>query len=321
MVKRLARRKKDSGGGGGNAPWLNTFADLMNLLLCFFVLLFSLSTVSEQKFEDVSISMANAFGVFEGGGSSNDGNGRMISAGISQLNELDQFLSSMGRTPEGNNNSENNTNSNSQGKNSSSGSQEILDTKGNTKGVQEGAKGADSPIEDSNTSLKKALSVLQAAMQEETTGMYDKVSDLVEQYSMKSDATLSLDSNYQYVQLTLRGSVFFDSGSAEIKKDAYKILNNLGKILENFEGHYVEITGHTDNIPISSSVYQDNNWLSSARALNAADYLIKQCGVDPDYLKYSGRGEYEPIARNSTAEGRARNRRIEIKIYNSYYNH
>lgn len=320
MVKQLARRKKDSGGGGGNAPWLNTFADLMNLLLCFFVLLFSMSTVSEQKFEDVSISFANALGVFEGGGSSITGEGRMISAGISQLNELDVFLNSMGETTKGSNTSKNNTNSSNNGANNSSGSQEVLDMEANEEGVQEGAMGSDSPLENDKNSLQKALSVLQSAMQEETREMYDKASDLTEKYNIKDDATLSLDSNYQYVQLTLKGSVFFDSGSAEIKKEAYRILNNLGKILENFKGHHVEIIGHTDNVPITSSVYRDNNWLSSARALNAADYLIEKCGVDPDYLKYSGRGEYDPIASNSTAEGRGRNRRIEIKIYNSYYN-
>ena len=69
---------------------------------------------------------------------------------------------------------------------------------------------------------------------------------------------------------------------------------------------------------MTSSAYRDNNWLSSARALNAAEYLIDNSGLDPTNLKYSGRGEYEPIASNSTEEGRAKNRRIEIKIYNAY---
>jgi chemotaxis protein MotB len=315
----LARKKKESSGGGEIAPWMATFADLMNLLLCFFVLLFSLSTVSEQKFEDVSISMANSFGVFEGGGSDINGEGRLISAGVSQLTELSQFINDMGKSSDGLSDSSNDANANDS-KESSSGSQEIMDTDADAEGVQEGSKGADSPMENDSQSIKEALSLLQAQMKDETKNMYNKTSSLTEKYDLQNYVELSLDSNYQYVQLTIRGSVLFDSGSADIREEAYSIFTNLGKILEKFEGHSIEITGHTDNIPISNSNFRDNNWLSSARALNAAEYLIDKCGIDPDFLKYSGRGEYDPIASNSTAAGRAKNRRIEIKVYNRYYN-
>lgn len=314
----MARKKKVSGGGGDSAPWLATFADLMNLLLCFFVLLFSLSTVSEQKFEEVSISMANSFGVFEGGGSSIDGKGKLISAGVSQLREIDQFLNYMEKSPDGTSTSDSAKSSDAQ--KSSSGSQEILDTKANAEGVQEGSKGADSQTENDSQSIRDAISVLQNATRNETENMYHKTEDLSEKYKLLNYAELSLDSNYQYVQLTIRGSVLFDSGSADIKKEAYSIFDNIGKILDKFPGHYIEVTGHTDNMPISNSNYSNNNWLSSARALNAATYLIDECGIDPNYIKYSGRGEYDPIASNKTASGRAKNRRIEIKIYNRYYN-
>lgn len=315
----MARKKKVSGGGGDNAPWLATFADLMNLLLCFFVLLFSLSTVSEQKFEEVSISMANSFGVFEGGGSAIDGKGKLISAGVSQLREIDQFLNYMEKSPDGTSTSDNSAKS-SDAKKSTSGSQEILDTKANAEGIQEGSKGADAQTENDSQSIRDALSVLQNATRNETENMYHKTEDLSEKYKLLNYAELSLDSNYQYVQLTIRGSVLFDSGSADIKKEAYSIFDNIGKILDKFPGHYIEVTGHTDNMPISNSNYSNNNWLSSARALNAATYLIDDCGIDPNYMKYSGRGEYDPIASNKTAAGRAKNRRIEIKIYNRFYN-
>ncbi|MDF2510882.1 MAG: hypothetical protein K0S04_748 [Herbinix sp.] len=327
VVKELARKKKESGEGGGGAPaWMATFGDLMNLLLCFFVLLFSLSTVSEQKFEDVSISMANSFGVFEGGGSSIDGEGKLIATGISQLNELDMLFDSMGRASQGaiesestsgaSQNSENDSSSN-QNMDTSSGSKGIMNTQSDVEGIQDTTKGADSSAE--TESIQSALSTLQSAMEHETENMYDKTSSLSEKYELKNFVELSMDSNYQYVQLTLKGSILFDSGSADIKEEAFPIFESLGKILESYQGHSIEITGHTDNVPMTSSSYPDNNWLSSARALNAAEYLINNCGIDPDYLKYSGRGEYEPVASNSTAAGRAKNRRIEIKIYNRYY--
>lgn len=151
-----------------------------------------------------------------------------------------------------------------------------------------------------------------------TSGMYDQVSNLSDQYNLGDYLELSIDPNNQFVQMTMKGSVLFDSGSAEIKDGAKPILTKIGELLSKFGGYSIEIVGHTDNVPMNSSTYRDNNWLSSARALNAAEYLIDVCGIDPETLKYSGRGEYEPVSSNSTPEGRARNRRIEIKIYNQY---
>jgi len=130
---------------------------------------------------------------------------------------------------------------------------------------------------------------------------------------------LSIDPEYRYVQLSMRGSILFDSGKAELRPEAEPILSKIGEVLKNFDGYIIEIIGHTDNVPVSkSNIYKNNNWLSSARAINAAEYLIDKCNLDPERLKYSGRGEYEPVADNSTPEGRAKNRRIEIRIYNEY---
>ncbi len=91
------KRKPDEVKPG--AAWMNTFADLMNLLLCFFVLLFSMSTVDAQKFELVAASFAQTFSIFSAGGAA-IGDGIMISNGVSQLNELDEYISSMGYAAE-----------------------------------------------------------------------------------------------------------------------------------------------------------------------------------------------------------------------------
>ncbi len=315
----MARKKQESGGGGGLAPWLATFADLMNLLLCFFVLLFSLSTISEEKFEDISISMANSFGVFEAGGASVNP-GQLISAGMSQLNELDNFFNSMGKTVEGESDSSDITNS-EQGVEGSSGSDDIINEDEGIEGSDEG-EGSEGTQDSENkdVGIEEALEKIEEEMAAETSEMYDKVSDLADQYNLSDYMELSIDPEFQFVELTLKGSVLYDSGDAEIKKLAKPVLNRVGDILNQFEGFRIEIIGHTDNVPMSSSVFKDNNWLSSARALNAAEYLIDISGIDPDKLKYSGRGEYDPIASNATAEGRAKNRRIEIRIYNKYSN-
>lgn len=321
----MARKKREEGGGGGNAPWLNTFADLMNLLLCFFVLLFAMSDVDSQKFEELSISMANSIGIFEAGGSSL-GTGNLISSGMTQLTQLDDYFNSMGKSSEGS--SDPNDQSNSEG--GSGGTQNTdgaLDDEGQNGSQGENpGEGSQNNQTDSSQGTKQdeeigidqAMGKIQMEREAVSAGMYDSISDLTEFNNLGDYIELSMDEDYRYVQLTLKGSILFSSGDADIKKVAEPILMKIGEILKRFEEHGIEITGHTDNVPMSSATYRDNNWLSSARALNAAEFLIDKCDVDPDKLKYSGRGEYEPIASNATADGRAKNRRIEIKIYNEY---
>ena len=89
-------------------------------------------------------------------------------------------------------------------------------------------------------------------------------------------------------------------------------------ILEHYGGETtIEIEGHTDNVPISSAKFADNEELSSARALSVFYYLTENTSLDPVMLKHAGMGERVPIADNSTEEGRSKNRRVEIKIYNA----
>ena len=89
------------------------------------------------------------------------------------------------------------------------------------------------------------------------------------------------------------------------------------KILERYSEGIIEVEGHTDNVPISSGRFASNNELSSARALAVFDYFTANTNLDPAKIKHSGRGEYVPVADNSSEEGRAKNRRVEIKIYHS----
>ncbi|MGN0305499.1 MAG: flagellar motor protein MotB, partial [Lachnospiraceae bacterium] len=90
----MAKRQKEE-LQGPSKEWMNTFADLMNLLLCFFVLLFSMSTVDAQKFEMIAASFSQTFSIFSAG-SRAIGDGVLISAGVSQLNELDRYINSTG---------------------------------------------------------------------------------------------------------------------------------------------------------------------------------------------------------------------------------
>jgi len=326
-VKALGKRKRPESSSGGNAPWLNTFADLMNLLLCFFVMLFAYSDLSEEKFEALSMSMANSIGILEAGGSS-VGQEQLISSGMSQLNNLSKMFDSVGkrvhgtRDPEASLKAGDNFKEEGSKDNVLKGNQGVTGdkiTEGTDASGSDGSNiGGKNDSQDKEIGLDEAIERLQEEKKKLTGEMYDQVSDLRELYNLTGDTELKMDPQYQYVQLELKGSVLYDSGSADIRKEAEPVLKKIGKLLKRFEGYEIEIVGHTDNVPMVSGAFKDNNWLSTARALNAAQFLIDNCDLDPAHLKYSGRGEYEPVSSNATSEGRAKNRRIEIKIYNKY---
>ncbi|MBO5474190.1 MAG: flagellar motor protein MotB [Lachnospiraceae bacterium] len=262
----MAKKKPDEPPKGAPA-WQSTFADLMNLLLCFFVLLFSMSTVDAQKFEEVVASFNQTFSIFSAGATA-IGDGILVSNGVSQLNELDEYINSTGKMDEG----------------------EI---------VSEDVANAQQKVEE--------------AQLEEAEELAEKIQEAVDERGMGED--IDLDFTTQYVQLTLKGALLFDSGSTLLKEEAKPVLEQVGLILEKYADGTIEIEGHTDNVPMSGAKYSNNDELSSGRALSVFNYLLSVANLDPANVKHAGRGEYVPVADNSTAEGRAKNRRVEIKIY------
>jgi len=119
------------------------------------------------------------------------------------------------------------------------------------------------------------------------------------------------------VQLTMKGALLFESGKSELKQNSLVVLDKAGVILERYgENTTIEIEGHTDNVPINSARFASNEELSSARALSVFYYLVENTSLDPLMLKHAGMGDRMPIADNSTIEGRSKNRRVEIRIYN-----
>lgn len=111
--------------------------------------------------------------------------------------------------------------------------------------------------------------------------------------------------------------VMFDSGEADLKPDGAAVLVKVAGILAQHPALKIHVIGHTDNVPIRAGARNrfPSNWeLSTARATAAVRFLTEKAGVDPKRLGAVGYGEFRPVADNSTAEGRARNRRIAITI-------
>lgn len=270
----MARRKKQEGPAGSPA-WMNTFSDLMNLLLCFFVLLFSMSTIDQEKFEEVVRSLQSTFSIFDGGGSSFT-DGVLISSGVSQLAELNDFYELMGENEDAQN-------------------QQIAETQQQYEEM-------------------KNQEMLEASEQ-----MGEEIQAQLNAGGI-GNGEVDIQVEAQYVMLTLNGSVLFDSGSAAIRQGAYEFISKIGDILVRYDKYDIQIIGHTDSVPQSSSnmKYSDNMELSQGRAYSVYTYLKDNKGMDVTTMGCMGRGETSPVASNDTAEGRAQNRRVEIKIFNEY---
>lgn len=116
------------------------------------------------------------------------------------------------------------------------------------------------------------------------------------------------------VYISLADNMLFRSGSYEISDRAMAVLGKIAKIIKDYNSYDVMVEGNTDNVPISRTNIR-NNWdLSALRASSVVQVLQNRFGVDPSRLTAAGRGEYNAVADNGSADGRERNRRTEIII-------
>ncbi|MCR5256412.1 MAG: flagellar motor protein MotB [Acetatifactor sp.] len=270
-------KKKQEDPPAGSPAWMATFSDLMNLLFCFFVLLFSMSTMDEAKYNEMVAAMNSTFSIFQAGATA-IGEGILISSGVSQLNNLDDYINEYGKA---------------------------ADSDKDVDALEEFVSGA------SEEQLQDALESKYLQSNEEIA---EKIEEAVSENNMSDQIEVSFTA--QYVQLSMKGALLFDSGSAELKDSSESVLLKVGVILEKYAEGTIEIDGHTDNVPIKSARFADNEELSSARALSVFYYLANNTSIDEANMVHAGMGDRDPIADNGTADGRSKNRRVEIKIYN-----
>ncbi len=213
----MAKRKEETPPPGSPA-WMATFGDLMNLLLCFYVLLFSMSTIDADKLKAIAESFSQTFSVFNGGATA-IGDGMLVSNGVSQLNELDEFINSTGKTAD-----------------------------------KEGDEFEDSDMENS---FAEALKQMEAEQLAESEQLAEKIEESVAENNL--EGMIDVDFTSQYVELTLKGAILFDSGKADIRPDAEPILDKVGVMLVRYANNVIEIEGHTDNVPFNGGMYADNS--------------------------------------------------------------
>lgn len=305
----MARKKKPEEAPAGAPAWMATFSDLMNLLLCFFVLLFSMSSTDTAKYNEIVEAITSSFSIFSGGGSALD-QGILISSGVSQLNELAEYYSNLAVE---------NT-AKEDGTKGGSGQKDTSKDENSNTGKSEDNKNVKKE-ESKEVTREEAVKKYQKELKETAEKNYEKASEAINQFKLNDMVQLKMDTSYNYIGLSIDGYFLFDSGQADLKKGADVILDKAAGVLMQFKGADIVIEGHTDNVPQTNTVkFKNNMWLSSARAMAVLEYLTDVEHMDPRKLSASGKGEYEPIASNKTAEGRQKNRRVEIKIFNKVAN-
>lgn len=115
--------------------------------------------------------------------------------------------------------------------------------------------------------------------------------------------------------ITIRDSVLFSPGSADINNEYANIAAELSEILAFNPARNVVITGHTDNVPMNTAEFESNWELSVMRAVNFLKIIVdSNPALDSKYFSVKGFGEFHPIASNDTVEGRAKNRRVEVLV-------
>jgi chemotaxis protein MotB len=179
--------------------------------------------------------------------------------------------------------------------------------------------------------LERKLAILQQTLDTQkakedrelanTKATYDQLmGDLKKEVDNKS---VEVQQYKGMLTINMVDQIFFDSGKADIRPQGYSVLDRVGAILKTMPDKIIQIEGHTDDVPIAED-YQKifpNNWaLGSRRAVNVAVYFIEKAKIDPTHIEVVSFSKYRPRVPNTSADNRAKNRRIEIVVVNRSVN-
>jgi chemotaxis protein MotB len=251
----MAKKREKKEEAGSN--WMDTWTDLVSLLMCFFVLLFAFSTVDVQMLRAISSYFTGA-----------------VIVDFSPLNPSQVFESPVERFGY---------------PGMTDYSVDDPDDEG-PESIEGGDKGVDPVLE----------------------AVYGVIMGYIGEYGI--GAELRLDVNEFTIRIIFDDQVFFNSGDAALLPGASNMIDHIIEMFINVEQdiYRLSVEGHTDNRPINTARFPSNWELSAERALSVMRYIRSDGRIDPRSLKMAGYGEEYPIDTNTTAEGRARNRRVEF---------
>jgi len=278
----------------GLPAWMGTFADLMSLLMCFFVLLLAFSEMDVLKFKQIAGSMKYAFGV------QNLLEVKDIPKGTSVIAqefrpgrpEPTPIETIMQQTID-----------------MTQAKLEFHDGEEADAGGQQKAAGQQTGGRSSATQAQSSQSQSQTQAEQNQTAkrIAQQLRDQIE------DGAIEVESLGQQIIIRVREKGAFPSGSAFLQPKFRPVIRRVGEVIKDIPG-IVTVSGHTDNQQAESELYRSNWDLSSQRAVSVAHELIKVDGFAEERLVVSGLADTHPLVPNNTLDNRRRNRRVEIGI-------
>ncbi|WP_226567055.1 flagellar motor protein MotB [Bacillus stratosphericus] len=170
--------------------------------------------------------------------------------------------------------------------------------------------------ENSNQIKKSAEEDEEAKAKSRDHAVLTKVKKQVDSFIANKNLESKLETKLtdEGLLITIEDSIFFDSGRAVIRPQDVPLAKEISKLLVINPAHDIVISGHTDNVPIRNSEFKSNWYLSAIRAVNFLNILLENSNLDQENFSTKGYGEFKPITSNNTAEGRSKNRRVEVLI-------
>lgn len=277
---------EEDDGPPGTPAWMATFADLMSLLMCFFVLLLSFSQMDAQKYKQVAGSMKNAFGVQNQVKVMDIPKGTSIIAQEfspgkpqpTQVKTVNQFTTETTKA------------SLSVG-NPTAPKSEAMDPDG----------------DEAKRLLEKKLEALMMKTQIDAEKLRATLKDEID------GGKIDIESDGRSITIRIREKGSFPSASAALQEGFIPIMATLRESLKGIQGQ-ISVEGHTDNIPITSARFKSNWDLSSSRALSVTHELVKDNALNTSRFMVVGRSDTQPFKPNDSWQNRAENRRVEIVI-------
>jgi len=264
--------------------WLVSYADFITILFAFFVVMYSISSVNEDKYRVLSDSMGTAF--------------HDPAASLSPV-RIDQLVSAPLTVPD-----------------------QILEELETgepfitplREEYQNTEAGETPVVEDEDRGFSQTiLDVAEAEVNMISEDVEERMGESID------NDIINIKRNKFWLEVEIKSSLLFESGSSELIPESVPILVDLSSLFVDMPNR-IHIEGFTDDKPINTAVFPSNWELSSARAA-AVVRLFERNGVAPARLASIGYGEYQPISDNDTEESRARNRRVVVVVMASLEGH
>lgn len=270
----------------GIPAWVMTFADLMSLLMCFFVLLLSFAEMDVLKYKQVAGAMKFAFGVQKD----------------IQAIEIPKGTSIVAKNY-------------SPGKPTETTPLEIL----REASVDDDKQNLDfTDSTDKNKGETEITVDIEAAELALAKQMEQDIQEQAKQLeeSLTSElkkGLVDVDAMQDRVLIRIREKGSFGSGSAKLQPSFFPVMKKIADILNKQPGQFI-IAGHTDDIPIETKLYRSNWDLASARAATVVHFMFQVGDIDPSRLEIRALADNNPLKPNTSKENRAQNRRVEISV-------